>query len=67
MFEWLLAQVTDRIDDARNVVLENTTLIIALGATALVGWWIFKKIFKLALYAGIIGVVFWVWYFNIRA
>lgn len=67
MLEFLLAQVTDRIDDARNVVLENTTLFIALGATVLVGWWIFKKIFKLALYAGIIGVVAWVWYFNVRA
>ena len=51
MFQLILAQVTETIDEARNVVLENTTLIIALGATALVGFWIFKKVFKLALYA----------------
>ena len=63
----LLAQVTETIDEARNVFLENTTLIVALGATALVGWWIFKKIFKLALYAGIVGLAAWFWYFNIRA
>ena len=63
----LLAQVSETIDDARNVFLENTTLIVALGATALVGWWIFKKIFKLALYAGIVGLAAWFWYFNIRA
>ena len=65
MFQLILAQVTETIDEARNVVLENTTLIIALGATALVGFWIFKKVFKLALYAGVFGVAAWYWYLNI--
>ena len=62
----LLAQVSDTIDEARNAFAENTSLVIALGATALVGWWIFKKVFKLAIYAGVIGVAAWYWYFNIR-
>ena len=66
MFQLILAQVTETIDEARNVVLENTTLIIALGATALVGFWIFKKVFKLALYAGVVGAAAWYWYLNIR-
>lgn len=62
----IFAQVSETIDEARNVFLENTTLIVALGATALVGWWIFKKVFKLAIYAGVIGAAAWYWYLNIR-
>lgn len=46
--------------------MENLTLYVGIGAAALVGWWLFKKLFKLALYAGIIGVIAWVWYFQIR-
>lgn len=64
---WLFyAQVSQTVDDARNLLAENTFLVIAIGATALVGWWIFKKIFKLALYAGVAGLIAWVVYFNIR-
>ena len=66
MLRTLLLQVSDTIDEARNVVLENTTLVIAVAATALVGWWVFKKVFRLALYAAVIGVGAWFWYFNIR-
>jgi UDP-N-acetylmuramyl pentapeptide phosphotransferase/UDP-N-acetylglucosamine-1-phosphate transferase len=47
-------------------MFENSTLIIALGASALVVWWIVKKLFKLALYAAIAGAIAWFWYFNIR-
>ncbi|MDH3500760.1 MAG: hypothetical protein OEM97_11590, partial [Acidimicrobiia bacterium] len=57
----LLAQVSDTVADARNLFAENLTLVIALGLTALVMWWIFKKIFKLALYAGVAGLIAWVW------
>jgi hypothetical protein len=62
----LLATVSGTLDEARNVALENTTLLVAIGATLLVGWWIFKKVFKLAMYAGLIGVAAWYWYLNIR-
>ena len=51
MIDTALAQVSDAVDGARNAVLENTTLAVALGATALVFYWFTKKIFKLALYA----------------
>lgn len=44
--------------------MENLSLYIGIAAAALVGWWIFKKLFKLALYAGIIGVVAWFFYFQ---
>ena len=63
---FILGQVAETIDEARNAFLENTTLFIAVGATILVGWWMFKKLFKLAIYAGIIGVGAWYWYLNIR-
>lgn len=62
----LIAQVTERLDDARNVVLENATLIGALGSSALFAFWVVKKVFKMALYAGIVGAAFWYWYLNIR-
>lgn len=66
MLQAVLAQVTDTINEARNVALENTTLLTAIAATVLVGWWMFKKLFKLAIYAGVVGVAAWYWYFNIR-
>ena len=67
MIDTALAQVSDAVDGARNAVLENTTLAVALGATALVFYWFTKKIFKLALYTAIAGAGAWYWYFNIRA
>ncbi len=44
--------------------MENVSLYIGIAAAVLVGWWIFKKLFKLALYAGIIGVIAWYLYFQ---
>jgi hypothetical protein len=67
MFDMVLAQAGDAVETARNAFAENSSLVIALGATALVVWWVVKKVFKLALYAGIAGVAAWFWYFNIRA
>lgn len=46
--------------------MENLPLVLGLGAAALVVFWIVKKLFKLALYAGIAGVLAWLWYFNVR-
>ncbi|MDH3305960.1 MAG: hypothetical protein OEO77_00365 [Acidimicrobiia bacterium] len=42
--------------------MEWLPLLIGLAATALVVFWIVKKIFKLALFAGIVGVAAWFWY-----
>ncbi len=62
----ILATVSETIDEARNAFAENSTLFVAVGATILVGWWMFKKLFKLAIYAGVIGAGAWYWYFNIK-
>ena len=67
MFDSILATATGAVETARNAFAENSSLVIALGATALVGWGILKKVFKLALYAAIAGAAAWFWYFNIRA
>jgi hypothetical protein len=44
--------------------MENLSLYIGIAAVALVAFWIFKKLFKLAIYAGIIGVAAWFFYFQ---
>lgn len=44
--------------------MENLSLYIGIAAAALVAFWIFKKLFKLAIYAGIIGVAAWFFYFQ---
>ena len=67
MFENVLAQAGAAVESARNAFAENSSLLIALAATALVVWWIVKKVFKLAIYAAIAGAIAWFWYFNIRA
>ncbi len=44
--------------------MEQIALIGGVAAVALVIFWVVKKLFKLALYAGIAGVLAWLWYFN---
>lgn len=44
--------------------MEQIALIAGVAAVGFVIFWIVKKLFKLALYAGIAGVVAWLWYFN---
>jgi hypothetical protein len=46
--------------------MEQLPLFIGIAAALMLGWWLLKKLFKLALYAGIIGVIAWLWYFQIR-
>jgi len=46
--------------------MEQVPLFVGIAAAILVGWWLFKKLFKFALFAGIIGVIAWFWYFQIR-
>jgi len=46
--------------------MENLTLYLGIAATALVAYWMVKKVFKLALYAAIAGGVLWFWYFQIN-
>ncbi len=42
--------------------MEPVTLIVGIVATILVVYWMTKKVFKLAIYAGIAAVVAWFWY-----
>ncbi len=44
--------------------MELIPLLAGVAAVLLVVFWIVKKLFKLALYAGIAGVIAWFWYFN---
>ncbi|MDH3517638.1 MAG: hypothetical protein OEM66_01780 [Acidimicrobiia bacterium] len=44
--------------------MEQIPLFAGLAAAFLVVFWIVKKLFKLAIYAGIAGVIAWFWYFN---
>ncbi len=46
--------------------MEQLPLFIGIAAAAFVLFWIVKKLFKLALYADIVGVVAWFWYFQVR-
>jgi hypothetical protein len=41
--------------------MENLPLILAILAGVLVVWWVIKKAVKLALYAGVAAVGFYVW------
>ena len=45
----------------------EVVLVVAVGASAMVIWWLARKLLKLALYAGIVGGVAWVWYFGVPA
>lgn len=46
--------------------MESLPLIIGIAAVALVVFWVVKKLFKLALYAAVIGAIAWVWFFVIN-
>ncbi len=46
--------------------MESLPLLIGIAAVVLVGFWIVKKLFKLALYAAVIGAIAWVWFFVVQ-
>ena len=43
----------------------EVVLVVAVGASAMVVWWLARKLMKLALYAAIVGGIAWVWYFGV--
>ena len=72
---WLAAQVPDGfsqqtgeiVDRAReNPTLAGILLVIGLLAIVVFFWGIVKQAFKAALFAGVLGVAAWFWYFNVR-
>lgn len=44
--------------------MENIPLGIGIVAAVALVWWLAKKLFKLALFAAVVGAVAWYWYFN---
>ncbi len=46
--------------------MQNVPLIIGIAAAVLFGFWLLKKLLKLALFAALIGAAAWLWYFQIR-
>ena len=43
----------------------DVVLVVAVGATVMLGWWMTRKLLKLAFYAGIVGAAAWLWYFGV--
>jgi hypothetical protein len=46
--------------------MEGLPLSIGIVAAVLVGFWLFKRLFRLAFYAAVIGAAAWYWYFQAR-
>jgi hypothetical protein len=46
--------------------MDKISLYSGIAATGLVGYWMVKKVFKLALYAAIAGAALWFWYFQVN-
>lgn len=60
---WLVE--IDRIVERVNALVPvELVLVVAVGATVMVVWWLMRKLGRLALYAGVVGVVAWLWYFG---
>lgn len=52
------------IDRFRDMIPADVTLMVAVAATVMVGWWLIRKLTKLALYAAVVGGAAWLWYFG---
>jgi hypothetical protein len=46
--------------------MESLPLVIGIAAVVLVGFWLIKKLVKLAFWAALVGAAAWIWYFKIR-
>jgi hypothetical protein len=46
--------------------MENVPLAIGIAAVAVAGFWLLKKLLKLALWGALLGAAAWIWYFTIR-
>ncbi len=55
------------IERVSSVVPSDAVLAAAVGATILVGWWLLRKLVRLAFYAGIAAAAAWLWYFGLPA
>ena len=53
------------VEGLTGVVPLEVVLAVAVGATVMVGWWLTRKLAKLAFYYGIAGAAAWLWYFGV--
>lgn len=59
------AEIEEVIERLSAFVPSQVVLAAAVGASILAGWWLLRKLVKLALYAAIAGAAAWIWYFGI--
>ena len=52
------------IERLRDVIPADVALMVGVAATVMVGWWLIRKLTKLALYAAVVGGGAWLWYFG---
>lgn len=53
------------IDRFSDTIPAGGLLMVALAATLMVGWWLIRKLTRLALYAAVVGIAAWFWYFGL--
>lgn len=53
------------IEPYRELIPSDVVLTVAVAATVMVGWWLIRKLTRLALYAAVVGAAAWLWYFGL--
>ena len=61
----IMDRVGSIVDPLTSIVPLQVVLAVAVGATVMVGWWLTRKLVKMAFYAGLVGVAAWLWYFGV--
>ena len=59
------AEIEGLIERVRAVVPSQVVLAAAVAASLLAGWWLLRKLVKLAFYAAVAGAAAWLWYFGL--
>lgn len=59
------AEIEGLIERVREVVPSQAVLAAAVAASLLAGWWLLRKLVKLAFYAAVAGAAAWLWYFGL--
>ena len=61
----IIDQVGSIFEPLSAYVPLEVVLVVAVGASALVVWWLARKLVKLAFYTAIVGGAAWLWYFGV--
>ena len=61
----IIDRVSSIVEGLTAVVPLEVVLAVAVGATVMVGWWMTRKLVRLAFYYGIAGAAAWLWYFGV--